>query len=123
MTTISNIAQRVLSENSYTTSDCSLVNTEYLIKKAVDHVNMRTGGSVSFTLSGGTQSLTGTDAQLVTIQNLSALLLRAFVDRGPNTSLGGVSVSTLTADPQYSIHMKLMEDEIRELIGVSVQRT
>lgn len=115
MTTIANIAQRILDENNYTTTDCSLVNTEYLIKKAVEHVNLKTSGTVAFTPSGGTQSLTGTDAQLTCIQNLSALFLRAYLDKSPNISLQGLSVSTLITDPQYSLFMKLIDEQINLL--------
>lgn len=113
MTTITNIAQRILDENGYT--DPSTTVTEYLVKKAVEYVNLKTGGTVSFTPSGGTQSLTATDAQLTCIQNLSGLLLRAYNDKGPNMSVGGLSVSSLTSDPEYSLLMKLVDDEIAEL--------
>ena len=115
MTTITNIAQRVLDENNYTTSDCSLVNTEYLVKKAVDHVNLKTGSAISFVPSGGSQSLTATDAQLTCIQNLSGLFLRAYMDRGPNASIVGVSVTSLTNDPHFSLLMKIVDEQVAEL--------
>lgn len=115
MTTITNIAQRILDENGYTISDISLVNMEYLVKKAVEHVNLKTGGTVSFTPSGGTQSLTASDAQLTCIQNLSALFIRAYKDKGPNVGIGGVTVVTLTGDPQYSLFMKLIDEQILRL--------
>jgi hypothetical protein len=115
MTTITNIAQRILDENNYTTSDCSLVNTEYLVKKAVEHVNLKIGSTISFTPSGGTQSLTATDAQLTCIQNLSGLLLRAYLDKGPNTGIAGVNISSITTDPHYSLTLRLIEDQIAEL--------
>ena len=115
MTTISNIAQRILNENNYTINDCSLVNTEYLVKKAVEHVNLKVGCSVSFVPSDGAQSLTATDAQLTCIQNLAALLLRAYMDRGPNTAIAGLSITSLTGDPQYSLLIKLIDEQIVEL--------
>jgi hypothetical protein len=122
-TTIASIAQRVLSENSYTTTDCSLINTEYLIKKAVEHINLETGHAISFTPSGGTQSLTATDAELVAVQTLSGLLLRAYKDRGPNTNVSVLTVTSLITDPQYSLNMDMLTKQLRRLIGISVSRT
>ena len=123
MTTISNIAQRILDENNYTTSDISLVNLEYLIKNAVDHINLQAGTNVVFTPSGGTQSLTGTDSEILIVKTLSALLIRAYKDRGPNTAIQGLAVTTLITDPQYNVFMKILDEDISRLRGRSFKRT
>lgn len=123
MTTIVTIAQRLLDENNYTVSDISLTNMEYLIKNAVDHINSETGRSISFTPSAGTASLIASDAEIVTTKNLSVLLLRSYVDRGPNTVISNLSVSAVTNDPQYNVFMQLINTEIMRLRGRSFLTT
>ena len=123
MTTITNIAQRILDENNYTTSDITTTNVEYLIKNAVDHINTQTGRTISFTPSAGTASLTAQDDEMPYIKNLTALMIRAYKDRGPNTAIGGLAVSSLTNDPQYSLFLKLLDDGIQRLRGRYIKRT
>lgn len=123
MATITNIAQRILNENNYTVSDISLVNTEYLIKNAVEHVNLTAGTTISFTPSGGTQSLTGSESELLVVKTLSTLMVRAYLDRGPNATVSGLSVATVIADPQYSLFMKILDQGINRLRGRSFKRT
>jgi len=53
MTTITNIAQRILDENNYTIEDVTITNLEYLIQNAIDYVNLRAGTSIA-DLTGGT---------------------------------------------------------------------
>jgi hypothetical protein len=123
MTVITDIAQRILDENNYTVSDISLTNLEYIIKNAVDHINAQAGTNISFTPAAGAASLIASDIEIITTKNLSTLLLRAYVDRGPNTSVGGLSVTTVANDPQYNIFMELVKDDIIRLRGRSFEVT
>ena len=121
MTTITNIAQRVLDENNYSGTP-STVNTEYLIKNSVDYINMMAGTSISFTPSGGTQSLTASDSELMVVKTLAALMIRAYLDRGPNVSVSALNVTTVIADPQYRLFTKFVRDGISTLRGRSFER-
>ena len=115
MTTITNIAQRILDENNYTTSDISIINLEYLIKNVCDEINSECGTSITFTPGSGTESLTATDAEIVAIKLGAVLYLRAYKDRGPNTAIASLSVSSLTNDPQYSFFSKRFEKALERL--------
>lgn len=124
MTTISNIAQRILDENNWTVSNISLINLEYLIKNAVDYINMMTETTISFAPTGtGTLSLTASDKEIVTTKFLTTLLLRAYLDRGPNTSVQGLTVSSLLADPQYATYDKMVDKAMERLVTRSLERT
>ena len=123
MATISNVAQRILDENNYTTSDCNLTNTEYLIDNAVDYVNLQAGTSIA-DLAGSAESktLTGTEDEIAIVKVLSSLLLRAYVDKGPNIGVSAVSVAEVTSDPHYRVFMKLFNQGLNRLRGRSIDR-
>jgi len=114
MTTIANIAQRVLDENNY--SNPSLTQVEYLIDNAIDYINAQAGISIA-DLSGDVESksLTGTDSQIFVVKTLSALLLRSYHDKGPNVGIQAQSVVAITSDPQYVLFMKLIDSAIERL--------
>lgn len=121
MVTISNIAQRVLDENNYVVDDdISVVNLEYLIDNAVDYVNLMTGRSIS-NVSGN--DLTADRDEIMLVKTLSALLIRAHLDRGPTLSVGGISVASVLADPQYNLFSKIIDQGVNMLRGRSWQRT
>jgi hypothetical protein len=120
MTTVTTIAQRILDENNYTTPTTTI--TEYLIKNAVDYINMMAGTSISFTPAAGAASLTADDDEIVVTKSLSVLLLRAYHDRGPNAGIGGLSVTSLVGDPQYSVYLKMIDAGIAQLCGRSFKR-
>lgn len=109
-------AQSILDENNYTVADISLVNLAALIDNAINYVNLRAGLSMSPT-AGGVATLTGN--QSVVVKLLSTLMLRAYLDRGPNTGLGGMSVNSIITDPQYALYSAMIEAGILALIGTS----
>ena len=109
-------AQRVLDENNYTVSDIPLANLEYLIDNAIDHINSITGLSMS-NLTGLPESktVTLTSAQAYVVKLLSALMIRAYKDRGPNVNIGALGVTTIIADPQYRLFTKIIDRSISAL--------
>jgi len=86
MTTVTNIGQRILDENDYSTPSVDIV--EYLVDNAIDYINMEAGTSIA-ELSGvaETKSLTGTKSEIAVVKALSVLMLRAYKDRGPQVSV------------------------------------
>lgn len=61
------------------------------------------------------KSLVGTDNEIVVVKTLAALWLRAHIDRGPNINIGGLSVTSVLADPQYDLFTKIIEAGIERL--------
>ena len=117
-------AQNILDENNYTITDISLVNAESLIDNAINYVNLRAGLSMSAmsgTAGSKTASLTGN--QSVIVKLLSTLMVRAYVDRGPNTTVGGLSVTSIINDPQYALYSTMIEAGILSLTGTSTTGT
>ena len=121
MTSIANIAQRILDENNYTVSDISHVNLEYLIDNAIDYVNMQAGTSIA-DLAGTAEnkSLTASNAQVFVVKTLSALMIRAYKDKGPQVGVAGLSVSQIITDPHYSLFTKLLEHAIERLKALPI---
>ncbi len=115
MTTIVNIAQRILDENNYTESNISLVNLEYLIKNATDYINLMTEHSISFTPAAGVASLTATDAEIITTKFLTTLLLTERANRGPNASIQGLTVASLQTNPTYEKMIDKALERLKEL--------
>ena len=125
MVTISNVADRILTENNYVVGDFgSLTNVEYLIDNAVDYINLEAGVSIA-NLSGTeeTKSLTATAQEIVVVKLVSGLLLRAFKDKGPAVTVQGLSVSMILTDPHYQVFTKLMNSAINRLRGRSFVTT
>ena len=113
-------AAQMQAETGY--SDMNPTNVEYLIDNAIDYVNTECGTSIS-NLSGSPSSVTVTAGQSAALKPLIVLLMRAKKDKGPNVGLPGVSVSTLIADPQYSLQMQLWQSSLNRLRGQSFDRT
>jgi hypothetical protein len=125
MTTILLVAQEILDESGFSLSGSggSLTNIEYLIKTAVDYVNMETGANISFTPAAGVASLTASDPEIVAVKITSNLLLRARNEKGPNFSVSSISVSQITGDPHFTVYMKLLDKAVDRLRGRSFQIT
>lgn len=140
MTTIANIAQRlldennfvidsssanftaqnILDENNYTTSEISLANTEQLIDNSINYVNLQTNSSIAAMAgSAGSKTGTATRTQTVIIKALATLMIRAYLDRGPQVSLSGLSVSAVISDPQYSLYAETIKSGIAKLYALS----
>jgi len=125
MTTVALIAQRILDENNYSSGaggDITTTNMEYLIKNAVDHINLVAGTSISFTPAAGVASLTASDSEILVVKGLSLIWLRCYLDRGPNTAVSAISVSAVTNDPQYNVFMQFVREGIDRLRGRSFER-
>jgi hypothetical protein len=122
MTTVTDIAQRILDENNYTVGDFgSLTNVEYLVKNAVDYVNLMADVNISFTPVAGSEDLTASDSEIITVKFATVLLLRAYHDRGPNTSVAGLAVTSLVGDPQYSFYSQALKLALDRLMGRSFE--
>ena len=123
-------AQILLDQNNWATTDIhatsatALTRVEYLIDDAIDYINSQAGTSIS-NMSGaaGSKTLTVTAAQAPIIKQLAALLVRAYLDKGPNVSVGGLGVSAIVGDPQYKVAMMMVKTGIRRLRGASFVRT
>lgn len=123
MVTVSNIAQRILDENGYTTSDISLTNLEYQIDNAIDTINLRAGTSIAdLAGSADSKSITGTESEILVVKEIAILMLRAYKDRGPNATLSGLSVTAVLADPQYDYYSKAILEDIKHLRAASYDR-
>lgn len=130
MVTIANVAQQLLDENGvdstviHATSSTALTRVEYLIDNAIDGINLMAGQSIA-DLSGaaGSKSLTATENQLLSIKTLSALFIRAYIDKGPQVNLAALNVSALSSDPHYKVQMKLFLMSLNYLRGRSFTRT
>jgi len=122
MTTVTNIGQRILDENDYSTPSVDIV--EYLVDNAIDYINMEAGTSIA-ELSGvaETKSLTGTKSEIAVVKALSVLMLRAYKDRGPQVSVAGLNVAVTLSDPQYSLFTKMVNRGINRLRGRSFETT
>jgi len=113
-------AQIILDENNYAVSDISLANMGYLIDNAINYTNLVCGTSISNLVAG---SVTVTAGEAAVVKTLSAMLLRAYVDRGPNASVGGLVVTSVIADPQYSLFQGLLKEGLDRLRGRSFLTT
>lgn len=120
MTTITDVAQRILDENNYTDPSTTIV--EYLIKNAVDHINLMAGTSISFTPVAGSEDLTASDSEIIVVKTLSALMIRAYKDKGPQVGVAGMSVVAVVSDPQYRLFSKIVNQGINRLRGRSFVR-
>ena len=115
MTTVTDIAQRMLTENKLTIGQIPLLNTEYLVKNAVDYINLMAGTSISFTPVAGSEDLVASDNEIVVVKFATTLLIRAYFDRGPNVSVGGLSLSSVISDPQYAFYASQLSLMVEKL--------
>lgn len=109
-------AQNILDENNYTTSDISLANLERLIDNAIYYVELATNRSIA-KMSGtaGSKTVSVADEEVSVVKACVILMLRAYLDRGPNTAISGLSISTLISDPQYTLYKDMIEKGVEQL--------
>jgi hypothetical protein len=118
LVTVAAIGQRILDQNNWTTSEITVVEMEYIIDNAIDYINLDCGTSIAdLTGSAGAKSLVGTEDENITVQILSSLLSRAFLDKGPSTNLGPMGVAQIITDPHYSLYTKLLNRSLNKLRG------
>lgn len=124
MVTVTTIAQKILDENKYTTSDMSLSNLENNIDNVIDYVNLETGASIAYlTGSADSKSLVCDRKYIPPIKLLSTLMIRAALDRGPNVSVASIGVNIVVADPQYNLFMRIVERSLARCRGGYFSRT
>ena len=101
-------AQNVLDEYNYTVADMPLTKMEPIMNGVINHVNLETNTSITL-MSGTAESkiVTLTRSESVAVKTLSALMVRAYLDRGPNTAIQGQSIGHVISDPQYSFLAEL----------------
>ena len=123
MVLITTIAQRILNENGYSTSDISLVNLEYLIDNAIDYVNMEAGTSIA-DLGGAAaaKTLTGSEPEIFMVKTLSGLMIRAYKEHGPQVGLSSMSISLVSTDPNFKVYWSLFQNGLNRLRGKSFER-
>jgi len=116
-------AAQMHSETDYDTDDISVTNLEYLIDNAIDYVNLHAGQSIADMAGGPPKSVTVSENQATVLKPLIVLMMRAYVDKGPNVGTGGLSVSTVISDPQFKLQIMLWKSSLKRLCGSSFQRT
>ena len=122
--TTTKTAQNILDENNYTATECGLTDLEGLMDLAISYVNSQAFQSIAALTGVPGAKTTGalTDAQLSAFYPLVVILLRAHVDRGPNVGVGGLNVSTVIADPQFSTYKSMFDAAVTELRRVGSAR-
>ena len=97
---VSITAQIILDQTGYTTTDFTLINTEYMIDDALDTVNLMFTQSIA-ALSGSTGSKTGslTRDQNAVVKMLLVLMLR----EGKKTSLSNSTSTGGSTSNQQSV--------------------
>lgn len=119
MTTVSNIAQRILDENGYVLTEFSgltLTILEYKIDDAIDYINLQTGKSIA-DLSGSAESksITGTGGEILAVKWLTNLMLQAYLEKGGQVGLAGLSVTYVLNNPDYQASTMVFEKAIERL--------
>jgi hypothetical protein len=107
-----NIAQQILDENRWVIGDISIVNVQSLVDNASHFINLMAGTTIP-NLVGDT--LVASDNELTVVKMLTALLIRAYLDRGPNVSLGSISITSVLTDPQYNLFTDMVTKAIEQL--------
>ena len=116
-------AQGILDRNNWTESQISLTNLEYLIDDVIDWVNLMTGASISaMTGVAGSKTVTVSRNENATLKMLLPLIVRAYLDRGPSSSAGGLSVAVIATDPQTGQLRPMVRQALQMLRGRSFER-
>ncbi len=121
MTTIT--AQQILDDNNYETTKINsnvttaLTRVERLIDRAINHINLQTGSTISnMSGSDGSKTVEVTSNEGASlVESLASLLVRAYVDKGPNVGLSALTVNTVIADPQYALLSDMIKKDIERL--------
>jgi hypothetical protein len=108
--------QNVLDENGYTSANCDLTILEYLMDNVINDINLQTNSAIA-AMSGSDESKTAavTRTQAVALKAGATMMLRAYLDKGPNVGIGGLSVTAITSDPQYAVHSEKYRAALRRL--------
>jgi len=119
LTTIANIAQRILNENGFVLTDfpnLTLTILEYKIDDAIDYVNLQAGTSiVDLAGTAESKSITGTDGEILIVKWFTNLMLKAYKEKGEQVGIGPLSVTYIINDPDYKTSMMIVEKAIERL--------
>ena len=109
-------AQQIMTQNNYSVSDLALATLEPMINNVINYVNLEANTTISL-MSGTAESkiVTLTRSEASTVKTLSALVIRAYLDRGPNVAIQGQSIGQIITDPQYSLLSELVTAGIARL--------
>ena len=107
-----NIAQQILDENRWVIGDISIVNVQSLVDNASHFINLMAGTTIPNIVG---DALVASDNELTVVKMLTALLIRAYLDRGPNVSLGSISITSVLTDPQYNLFTDMVTKAIEQL--------
>jgi hypothetical protein len=124
MTTIANVAQRILDENGYAITDftgLTLTILEYKIDDAIDYVNSQAGTSIA-ALGGaaGTKSFSYTAPENLAVKELVNAMLRGFKEKGSQIGITGISIAYVESDPDLKLSLQLVKSVIDRLKGPPV---
>ena len=122
MTAIANIATRMLTENNYTIDDIPALTVEYLLKNVTDYINLEAGTSISFTPLAGAETFTASDNEIIVSKMGTVLMMRAYLDRGPNASVASVNITAVISDPQFKVFTMMFHKAIKTLTGTGFER-
>jgi hypothetical protein len=117
LTTIANIAQRILDENGYTVAsfkNLTLTILEYKIDDAIDYVNANAGLTVAHCSgSAGTKSLVASDTQILVIKWLTNIMLRGYKDKGATAGVSSLNLVYTLADADTAVSKMIMQSIAR----------
>ena len=119
MTTIANIAQRILDENGYAVYDfasLTLTILEYKIDDAIDYLNLQAGLSIAdLAGSAESKSITATDGQILVVKSLTNLMLKAYKEKGSQIGIGGLSIIHVMENPDFKVSSMMIKHLIERL--------
>lgn len=115
-TTVYITAQNILDEAKWTTDECPLDDLEALMDNAVNYMNAQANLNIP-PLSGASESMTASmsRSEAPTFKAIVTLLIRSRIDRGPNTGVSSLSITTTIADPQYTVYKDMIETGLNRL--------
>lgn len=137
MTTISGVAQKLLEENGFTAdasdvtitaqdvldengwtdgTEIDLDKLEDLMKNAINYINLETGRNIA-PMTGTADSMTTnlTRQESVAVKLLSALMVRAKKEQGPNANVMSLSVSQIVTDPHFVLYTDILNKALARL--------
>ena len=89
---------------------------ERLIDNAANYLNAQANLNINvMTGTAGSKTVVLPRSQETALKTVAALLLRGYLDRGPNVGLGGLSVTSIINDPQYQFYVETLKTELSRL--------
>ncbi len=109
-------AQNVLDENQWTSSDITLAKLETVMDNAINYVNLEANTTIP-TMSGTSESkiTTLSRSESLAVKLVSALMVRAYKEKGPNVGISSLSVTSIINDPHYTLFSDIAQKSIAKL--------